>query len=300
MQIVHSVTVCRWNRPMIGVNCASIPGELYESEFFGHKKGAFTGAISDRAGRFQAADGGTLFLDEVGEIPLTMQGKLLRVLQEGLYERIGEEKTRKVDVRIIAATNRNLEKEVAAGSFRKDLYYRLNVFPIEVVPLRERKKDIPLLARHFLNIVSGKMNLPVPYLTELNIRELMNYDWPGNVRELQNVVERAVITSKSGCILFYLPGNSSKVKHDEGGLRSLREAQESKTVFTEKQINTKIRQNIIFALEQCNGKIYGPNGAASLLGLRPTTLTSRISRFKIKKDELCLDQRVMSQGKKHK
>ena len=169
---------------MVKCNCASIPRELYESEFFGHVKGAFTGAVSDRAGRFQLADGGTLFLDEVGEIPLGMQSKLLRVLQEGELERVGEERTQQVDVRIIAATNRDLKQESEAKRFREDLYYRLNVFPIQIAPLRERKEDISVLAAHFVDLSSRNLNRPVPRLTQGNILQLQRYDWPGNIREL--------------------------------------------------------------------------------------------------------------------
>ena len=183
---------------MVRVNCASIPKELYESEFFGHTKGAFTGALKDRAGRFEAADGGTLFLDEVGEIPLELQSKLLRVLQEQQYERVGDEKTRQVDVRIIAATNRDLSKEAEAGRFRQDLYYRLNVFPIEVVPLRQRKEDIPILTANFMEHLRKKLNCEGGKLTQGQIMKLQAYDWPGNVRELQNVIERTMISSRCG------------------------------------------------------------------------------------------------------
>ena len=197
----------RSQRPLIRVNCASIPRELYESEFFGHVKGAFTGAIKDRAGRFEAAQGGTLFLDEVGEIPLELQSKLLRVLQEGQYERVGEERTRTVDVRIIAATNRDLPRDVEAGRFRQDLYYRLNVFPMKVAPLRERKEDIPLLAAHFLDRAVRKLKLPSARLTPSHIAQLHNHDWPGNVRELQNMIERALILAQNGVLWFDLPDN---------------------------------------------------------------------------------------------
>ena len=186
----------RKKNPLIKVNCASIPKELFESEFFGHVKGAFTGAIKDRTGRFQLADGGTLFLDEIGEIPLEMQSKLLRVLQEGEYERIGDEKTQKVNVRIVAATNRDLKKEVDAKRFREDLYFRLNVFPLEIAPLRNRIDDIPLLADHFLKQSCRHMGLPKLQLKKKHVNLLQNYDWPGNIRELQNVIERGVYIIK--------------------------------------------------------------------------------------------------------
>ncbi len=182
----------RKDRPMVSVNCASVPRELFESEFFGHRKGAFTGASQDRMGRFELADGGTLFLDEVSEIPQALQSKLLRALQEGEFERVGENRTRRIDVRIIAATNRDLAREMEAQRFRPDLYYRLNVFPIEVAPLRHRKDDIALLAALFLERACARLNLPPARLTPDNLRQLERYDWPGNVRELQNIIERAV------------------------------------------------------------------------------------------------------------
>ena len=186
----------RKDKPLIRVNCASVPRELYESEFFGHAKGAFTGAIRDRAGRFEVADGGTLFLDEIAEVPLELQSKFLRVLQEKRYERVGEDKTRSVDVRIVAATNRDLQEEVEAGRFRGDLFYRLNVFPIQVSPLRERREDIPLLAQHFIDLSVKELQCPQPRLTRSGVAKLQNYDWPGNVRELRNVIERAVILAR--------------------------------------------------------------------------------------------------------
>src|SRR6202008_2418130 len=171
----------RRDRPFIKVNCASIPKELFESEFFGHARGAFTSAVRDRIGRFEAAAGGTLFLDEVGEIPLELQSKLLRVLQEKSYERVGEEKIRHADVRIVAATNRDLKKEVAAGRFREDLYYRLNVFPLRVATLRERQEDIPLLAKHFVELLVKELGCPKPRLTRAGVESLQGYDWPGNI-----------------------------------------------------------------------------------------------------------------------
>jgi transcriptional regulator with GAF, ATPase, and Fis domain len=180
----------RAGRPLIKVNCAAVPRDLYDSEFFGHVKGAFTGALRDRVGRFELAEGGTLFLDEVGEIPLELQAKLLRVLQEGELERVGEERTRRVNVRLMAATNRDLRAEAEAGRFRQDLFYRLSVFPLEVPALRKRKEDIPLLADHFLEVSSRKVGRPRPTLTLAAVQRLQQYDWPGNVRELQHVIDR--------------------------------------------------------------------------------------------------------------
>jgi formate hydrogenlyase transcriptional activator len=268
----------RKQRPMIKVNCASIPKELYESEFFGHVKGAFTGAIKDRAGRFQLADGGTFFLDEIGEVPLDLQSKLLRVLQEGTYERIGDEKTLKTDVRIIAATNRNLKEEVLAKRFREDLFYRLNVFPIEVPPLRDRKDDILSLANRFLHQVASKLNLPLPQFTKANMVELQGYDWPGNVRELQNVIERAVITARSGKLSFNLtPGTKSNGRRGKEERR--RASDNEQPVLTEEEMKQRDRENLINALSQCGWKITGDGGAAELLGMKPTTLHSKIKKL---------------------
>jgi transcriptional regulator with GAF, ATPase, and Fis domain len=274
----------RGDQPMIRVNCASIPKELYESEFFGHVKGAFTGALRDRAGRFEAADGGTLFLDEVGDIPPELQSKLLRVLQEGRYERIGEERTRKVDVRIITATNRDLKREVEAGRFRQDLYYRLNVFPIDVAPLRQRKEDIPLLAVHFLELTTRKMNRPPVRLTEAHIRALQQYDWPGNVRELQNVLERGLITSRAGGLHLDL---SSETGGGGEALRPVwRQAAAGGEIFTESEMRRRMRANLVAALRSTGWQIYGERGAAKLLGIKPTTLASRMKKYGIKKPEL--------------
>ncbi|WP_305043461.1 sigma-54-dependent Fis family transcriptional regulator [Geoalkalibacter sp.] len=269
----------RRERPMIKVNCASIPKDLFESEFFGHVKGAFTGALKDRGGRFEAADGGTLFLDEVGEIPIQLQGKLLRVLQEGEFERVGEERTRKVNVRIIAATNRDLKNEVARGGFRSDLYYRLNVFPIEVAPLRERKEDILPLASIFLQRAALRFNRAVSGLTQADLLQLQNYDWPGNVRELQNVIERAVIVSSGNRLRLDL-GN---VPGQRQLLRTNQNAQDQSTALTEMEIRSLERKNIEAALKQCAGRIYGPHGAAQLLGLPPTTLSARVKKMGIQK-----------------
>jgi len=261
----------RKDRPLIKVNCATIPKELYESEFFGHVKGAFTGAVNDRMGRFEAADGGTLFLDEVGEIPPSLQGKLLRVLQEGEFERVGEGRTRKVDVRIIAATNKNLMEEIKNGRFREDLYYRLNVFPIEVTPLRDRKEDISLLATHFTEVLSLRLNRPAPRLTEANLMDLKAHDWPGNVRELQNILERALILSPHGHLHFDLPRVNSGTPLPG---QSLSDAASSPTtpILTEADFAALQKQNMLAALIRFDWKIYGKDGAAQLLGIKPTTL----------------------------
>ncbi|MFN4309785.1 MAG: sigma 54-interacting transcriptional regulator [Ferrovibrio sp.] len=260
----------RSDRPLIRVNCAAIPRELFESEFFGHVRGAFTGALRDRIGRFELADGGTLFLDEVGEIPLELQGKLLRVLQEGQFERVGEERTRHVDVRVIAATNRDLKSEVRLGRFREDLYFRLNVVPIESVPLRERREDIPLLAAHFLRGASRKLKTAGLRLTEGDARRLSHYDWPGNVRELENVIERAAILARDGRLRIELPQaalpqrQAPAAADPHGGL------------LTDEDRRERDRANIRAALAACGGKVFGADGAAALLGVKPTTLASRI------------------------
>ncbi|HEY6402155.1 MAG TPA: sigma 54-interacting transcriptional regulator [Blastocatellia bacterium] len=268
-------------RPLIKVNCASIPRELFESEFFGHVKGSFTGAVRDRAGRFQLADGATLFLDEVGEIPLELQSKLLRVLQEREYERVGDGRTHRVDARLIAATNRDLNREVSAGRFRQDLYYRLAVFPIEVPPLRERRSDIPSLADHFVNFACRRLKIPKPRFAPSQLQLLQNYDWPGNIRELQNVIERSVILARGGALRFddWLSAASAKKM-----IPSMIETAPA-DVLTVAEIRRRDRANILAALERTGGKIYGPGGAAELLGMKGTTLATRIKALKIKKDE---------------
>lgn len=269
------------HKPMIRVNCPSIPRELYESEFFGHVRGAFTGALKDRAGRFAAADGGTLFLDEVGEIPPEMQSKLLRVLQEGTFERVGEDRTRKVRVRIIAATNRNLKKEVESGRFRQDLFYRLNVFPIEVAPLRDHLEDLPLLAAHFVKAAARKLNCDKPRLTQAHISSLENYDWPGNVRELQNVIERAAITARCGALQFDLPSIQG-IRQPSPSTASAQEPI-SGTVIPEAEMRRRERDNLLAALKESDWKIYGDGGAAEALGIKPTTLISRMKKMGIQK-----------------
>jgi transcriptional regulator with GAF, ATPase, and Fis domain len=271
----------RNDHPLIRVNCASIPRELYESEFFGHVKGAFTGAFKDRAGRFEAAQGGTLFLDEVGEIPLELQSKLLRVLQEGQYERVGEERTRTVNVRIIAATNRDLPREVQTGRFRQDLYYRLNVFPVKVAPLRERKEDIPLLAAHFLDNAVRKLKLPPARLTPAHLAQLQNHDWPGNVRELQNMIERSLILAQNGVLWFDLPDNPRATA--PAPFAPVAQAGTGPAILSDLELRQRERENTLAALNKTAWKIHGPGGTAELLGLKPTTLISRMKKLGLKK-----------------
>jgi transcriptional regulator with GAF, ATPase, and Fis domain len=261
----------RSGRPLIKVNCAAVPRELYESEFFGHVRGAFTGALRDRAGRFELADGGTLFLDEVGEIPLELQAKLLRVLQEGELERIGEERTRKVDVRLIAATNRDLRAESDAGRFRQDLYYRLSVFPIALPPLRKRAEDVPLLAEHFLTLAARKLGRAKPRLTLANVQQLQRYPWPGNVRELQHVIERAVIIASGTHLAIELPVGATE---SAGSSASAIPAADQ--ILTDAEVRRLEADNIRAALRRARGKVSGPGGAAELLGIKATTLASRI------------------------
>jgi transcriptional regulator with GAF, ATPase, and Fis domain len=264
----------RRHRSLISVNCASVPRELFESEFFGHVKGAFTGALRDRAGRFQAADGGTLFLDEVGEIPIELQGKLLRVLQDGQFERLGDDTTRKVDVRVIAATNRNLEQDVAEGRFRRDLFFRLSVFPIQVPPLRERPEDITELAGHFLQLAARRHGKPVPRLTLAAGRELEHYDWPGNVRELQHVIERAVLLSRGDTLRL----DGMLARRDETARPTTKGSRREvpSDIIPDAEWRRREHANLRQALKLADGRIYGPDGAAELLGVKPTTLISRL------------------------
>ena len=262
----------RSHRPLIRVNCAAVTRDLFESEFFGHARGTLAGALRDRPGRFELADGGTLFLDEIGDIPLELQGKLLRVLQEGQFERVGEARTRNVDVRVIAATNRDLGAAVREKRFREDLYFRLNVFPIDCIPLRERSDDIPLLAQHFLKAAAHKLKIGDPRLTEGDMRRLLQYPWPGNVRELQNVIEHAAILARNGRIRIDLP---------TAGLRAAAGRADVAALLTEDERRERDRANIIAALEACGGKVFGPDGAADLLNVRPTTLASRIKALGI-------------------
>src|SRR5208283_1141356 len=271
----------------VRVNCASIPRELFESEFFGHVRGSFTGAVRDRAGRFETAEGGTIFLDEVGEIPLDIQNKLLRILQEKRYERVGDDRTRRADVRIVAATNRDLKKAVAAGRFREDLFYRLNVFPIQVPPLRERMDDLPLLAKHFVELSTKELKCAEPRLTRAAVIQLQSYDWPGNVRELRNVVERAVILASGAALDFDLPltGQSAAPARLSPRSDSSAGSLAQPRLLTEVEFRRFVRDNLLRALETANWKISGRDSAAELLGVKPTTLLSRMDKWGLKKPE---------------
>jgi transcriptional regulator with GAF, ATPase, and Fis domain len=271
----------RKDKPLVRVNCASIPKDLFESEFFGHVKGAFTGAIKDRAGRFETAEGGTLFLDEIGEVPMETQGKLLRVLQEKRYERVGEDHTRQANVRIIAATNRDLKGEIAAGRFREDLYYRLHVFPIQVLPLRQRKDDIPLLAKHFIDLSVKELRCPKPRLTRAALTRLQLYDWPGNIRELRNVIERAVILARGGPLNFDLPvADSSSAP---AAAKPRLGDPSPPAILTEAEMQQRDRDNILAALIHSGWKLRGSAGAAELLGVKPTTLLARMKKMGLKR-----------------
>ncbi|WP_422930000.1 sigma 54-interacting transcriptional regulator [Singulisphaera sp. PoT] len=276
----------RRDGPMIKVNCASIPRELFESEFFGHVKGAFTGAIRDRIGRFELASGGTLFLDEVGEIPLDMQGKLLRVIQERTFERIGEDKPRSADVRLIAATNRNLKDEAEAKRFRQDLYYRLSVFPIVVPPLRERREDIPLLAAHFMRLSCRRMGIRDQPLTREQVAELQAHAWHGNIRELQNVIERAAILSLTGPLRFELtkPANIAVRSPDRSTSGEVGSASQM-DILNYADLERLERESVLAALRKARWKVSGEGGAAEILGIKPTTLTSRIKAMGIHRPE---------------
>lgn len=271
----------RKNKAFIKVNCAAIPSSLMESELFGHEQGAFTGATKKREGRFTVADGGTIFLDEIGELPLDLQSKLLRVLQEGEFEPVGSSKTVKVNVRVIAATNRNLLNEVKEGNFREDLYYRLNVFEIELPPLRDRKGDIEILANAFIEKFSKRDAIILEPLSKDDIAKLNSYNWPGNIRELQNVIERAFITSINGRLnltkalpeLFTnLPSQNTQILSSE-----------SCNIMTDAELRNIERNNIINALNKTSWKISGKEGAAALLGIPTSTLNSRIKSLSIEK-----------------
>jgi PAS domain S-box-containing protein len=256
----------RSNKPFIKVNCASIPENLIESELFGHEKGAFTGAFEKRIGRFELANGGTIFLDEICELPLNVQPKLLHILQQGEFERIGSSKTIKTDVRIIAATNKILTDEIKRGKFRNDLFYRLNVFPISVTPLRNRKEDIPLLMEYYLKYYSEKLNKPIKTIPKKIIKRMMEYSWPGNVRELENVIERAIITSETISL------NIESFPTDE------------RSIDDNLPLEELERSHIIKTLEKTYWKISGPGGAAEILKMNPETLRSKMRKLGIKRN----------------
>ncbi|MBI5504058.1 MAG: sigma 54-interacting transcriptional regulator [Deltaproteobacteria bacterium] len=283
-QAIHERSA-RAAAPLVRVNCAAVPRELFESEFFGHARGAFTGAVRDRAGRFELAQGGTLFLDEVGEIPLELQGKLLRVLQEGTFERVGEDRTRRANVRVVAATNRDLRRQVDAGRFREDLYYRLAVFPIELPPLRERPGDVGALAAHFLALNERKLGKKGLRLTNRDVQALERYAWPGNVRELASVIERATILARDGRLTIdaVLARANTTAPATAHAARATMARGPSPAIETESDRKQRERANIQAALAACGGKIYGPGGAAELLSMRPTTLASRIQALGIRR-----------------
>jgi len=266
-QAIHNRSARR-DRPFIKVNCAAIPSGLLESELFGHEKGAFTGAVMRKPGRFELADKGTLFLDEVGDIPLELQAKLLRVLQEHEFERLGSIRTQQVDVRVIAASHRDLKEMVEEGTFRSDLYYRLHVFPLVVPPLRERREDIPLIVRHFVNKYAQRMNRRIETIPASTMEVFANYPWPGNVRELQNFVERAVILS---------PGTSLRAPLEE--LKQQATPGSSVSLSTLEEME---REHVLRALRESNWVTGGPNGAAIRLGMKRTTLAYRIRKLGIR------------------
>jgi formate hydrogenlyase transcriptional activator len=267
---IHNISNRR-RKPLVKVNCAALPANLIESELFGHERGAFTGAMERKIGRFELADGGTIFLDEIGEMPVELQTKLLRVLQEGEFERLGNPKTMKVDVRVIAATNRNLQQAIEKKEFREDLYYRLNVFPIHCPPLRERKEDIPFLIRHFCQKHEVKTGKKVTSIPSKVMDALTAYDWPGNIRELENIIERAMILSRNGAIEYgdWMP-MAKEVESAKSKLLRLDDVE---------------KEHIVEVLKQTNWKVSGEKGAAKILGLNATTLEARMKKLGIKREQ---------------
>jgi len=266
--IAHAIHQCsrRRNQPFVKLNCAAIPHGLLESELFGHERGAFTGAVARRVGRFEAAHGGTLFLDEVGDIPLELQTKLLRVLQESEFERLGSTRTMRVNVRLVTATNRDLEKMVAEQGFRRDLFYRLNVFPISLPPLRHRREDIPLLVRHFVAVFAGRMHKQIEVIPDHVMQALLDHAWPGNIRELENFIERSVILSDTQVLRAPLAKLKASAIHPSSEPVTLEEAE---------------RAHIRKTLSRTNGILAGPNGAAARLGVKRSTLYSRMEKLGI-------------------
>jgi DNA-binding NtrC family response regulator len=279
----------RRERPLVKLNCAAISAGLVESELFGHVKGAFTGATDKNVGRFQLADGGTLFLDEIGELPLETQVKLLRVLQEHEFEPVGSAKTQRVDVRVIAATNRRLEDEVARGKFRSDLYYRLNVFPVEVPPLRARREDIPELAAHFVERFSRRLGRSTMPLAPQAVEQLMSHDWPGNIRELQNTIERALIVSVGGELTIDWPLVSSRpAQHAQVDRTNTNAGNGASATAPGPDAITLVeveRQHIVALLKRTGGVIEGPKGAAKMLDMKPSTVRYRIRKLGIRKTD---------------
>ena len=266
---IHNMSL-RKDRPLVKVDCATLPSNLIESELFGREKGAYTGSQERQIGRFEFADGSTIFLDEIGELPLELQVKLLRVIQDGEFERLGSNRPIKVDVRIIAATNRNLENEIKNGHFRKDLWYRLNVFPITLPPLRQRVDDIPLLVHEFVKRFSKKIGRDITKIPDTSMEALQKYPWPGNIRELQNVIERAVINTQGKSLnLVDKLDRSVEMDSPENQSRSLHDIE---------------RESILKALKDTDWKIEGQNGAADILGLNPSTLRGKMRKFGIRRN----------------
>jgi formate hydrogenlyase transcriptional activator len=311
-QAVHNVSP-RCNRRFVKVNCAAIPHDLLESELFGHEKGAFTGAIAQRTGRFEMAHQGTLFLDEIGDIPLALQPKLLRVLQEQEFERLGSGQTHKVDVRVIAATHRDLTEMAARNAFRSDLYYRLNVFPIQVPPLRERREDIPALVTHFVKFFSGRMGKQIEQIPPETMAALTSYSWPGNIRELQNLVQRAVILSDhgllpnplptamiSGLTAWEQPGKTNTVESTSANWVEVQAISGEETnsgsdkISVADEYERRQRDEIIRALTACRGRVGGTDGAAVRLGVNRTTLLWRMKKYGIYAKQYAYPQRAFS------
>ncbi|WP_245632025.1 sigma-54 interaction domain-containing protein [Edaphobacter aggregans] len=277
-QAIHNVS-SRYERPFVKLNCAAIPTDLLESELFGHEKGAFTGAIAQKIGRFELAHKGTLFLDEVGDIPLALQPKLLRILQEQQFERLGSGQSHQIDVRLIAATNRDIEGMVARNEFRSDLYYRLNVFPIQLPPLRERRDDIPTLVEHFVEIFSRRMRRPIHHIPPETMEAFSSYSWPGNVRELQNLVERAVILAQDGVLPNPLPTSAAPI----APLPSIKTVPGDPRPAEPITLRDSERALILQTLESTGWRIGGPQGAAVHLGLNRTTLIYRMKKLGIER-----------------
>lgn len=281
---IHNISP-RCGRPFVKVNCAAIPFDLLESELFGHEKGAFTGAVAQKVGRFEMAHTGTLFLDEIGDLPLALQPKLLRVLQEQEFERLGSGRTHHINIRLVAATHCDLDQMVARNEFRSDLYYRLNVFPVFIPPLRERREDIPKLVQHFVDVFSRRMGKKIEQIPQATMEAFSAYHWPGNVRELQNLVERAVILSDNEVLpnpISTRPAICSEITFAAPPEGPASASDRSDVILTDRECRELERANLMKALQRTNGRIYGEGGAAELLGINPTTLASRLRAFKIR------------------